>query len=185
MSMLVPPPPAVGPVHIPPPDDREPKVRPKAVLWDRIKILVFLSAFILLSAAYLHSQIPIMSFGEALKDQLRAKWWLEVIMGLEILRQIHYLVSERSPAYYQFWQGKVFGGWDRRMSRMNPWNRYRLGRTVKWLLALVVIFLLLAWKWDVDFFTAIAEAPGRIWDTLFSTMTGMRACRMANRVFGV
>jgi cell division protease FtsH len=99
MSMLVSPPPAVGPVHIPPPDDREPKVRPKAVLWDRIKIVVLLSAFILLSAAYLHSQIPIMSFGEALKDQIRAKWWLEVIIGLEILRQIHYFICERSPAY--------------------------------------------------------------------------------------
>jgi ATP-dependent Zn protease len=173
MSMLVPPPAAVGPVHIPPPDDREPKVRPKALLWDRIKILVFLSAFILLSAAYLHSQIPIMSFGEALRDQLRAKWWIEVIMGLEVLRQIHYLISERSPGYYQFWQGKVFGGWERRMGRMNPWNRYRLQRTVKWLIALTLIFLFFAWKWDVSFFTAIAEAPGRIWDTLFSPMTGM------------
>ena len=69
MSMLVPPPPIAGPVHIPPPDDREPKVRPKAVLWDRIKIVVLLSGYILLAAAYLHSQIPIMSFWEALKDQ--------------------------------------------------------------------------------------------------------------------
>jgi cell division protease FtsH len=171
MSMLVPPPPAVGPVHIPPPDDREPKVRPKAVLWDRIKIVVLLAVFIVLSAAYLHSQIPIMSFWEALKDQIRAKWWLEIIMGLEILRQIHYLISERSPAYYQFWQGKVFGGWERRMSRMHPWNRYRLGRTVKWVIGLAIVFFILSWKWDVDYVTAIAEAPGRLWDLLFGPMT--------------
>ncbi len=172
MSMLLPPLPA-GRVHIPPPDDREPKVRPKALLWDRVKVVVILSAFILLSAAYLHSQIPIMSYGEALRDQLRAKWWIEIIIGLEVLRQIHYLISERSPGYYQFWQGKVFGRWERRMSRMNPWNRYRLGRNVKWLLFLVVLFFFLSWKWDVNFFTAVAEAPGRIWDTLFSPMVGM------------
>ena len=94
---MPPPPPPVPEIHEPEPTvDREPKTRRKMAVGDRLKVLILIVVVVLLSAAYKHSKIPIMSFGEAVRDQLRAKWWLVALFFLEILRQIHYLVCERS-----------------------------------------------------------------------------------------
>ena len=171
MTPPLPSPPAHA-VHEPAPDDREPKTRRPMVVWDRIKVLVILAAFIVFSAAYLQSRIPVLSFGEALENQLQAKWWVLTLMGLETLRQIHYLISERSVAWHQFWQERVFGGWERRMRRLNPWNRYRAQRIGKLLFFGTIAVFFFAWKWNVAPANVIATAPGRIADGLFKPMTG-------------
>ena len=50
-------------------------------------------------------------------------------MGLELLRQVHYFVSERSAGYHRFWSYRVFGGFDRAMKRrFSDWTRFRLAR---------------------------------------------------------
>jgi ATP-dependent Zn protease len=164
---LPPPPPPLQAVHEPEPDDREPRTRMKMMFGDRIKVLVLIALFILLSAAYLHSTIPIMSFWEALKDQLRAKWWLVGLFGLEVLRQLHYLICERVGGYNQFWEKHVWGAWGRRMDKVNPWRRYRLNRMFKFIVFTIIAGLVLAWKWGTTFVEAIVEAPGRFFDILF------------------
>ena len=40
-------------------------------------------------------------------------------MGLELVRQGHYLISERSEGYHRFWSQKVFAGVERRPHRIN------------------------------------------------------------------
>jgi cell division protease FtsH len=137
------------------------------MIGDRVKVLVLLILVVLLSAAYKHSKIPIMSFGEAVRDQLRAKWWLEALFVVEVLRQIHYVICEHAGAYNQLWENHVWGAWNRRMDKVNPWRRYRLNRTVKWVIGLVVLGLLLSWKWGLSFWETVGEAPGRIFDNLF------------------
>ena len=164
---LPPPPPPLQAVHEPERDDREPKTRMKMMLGDRIKVLVLIALFILLSAAYLHSSIPIMSFWEALQDQLRAKWWLVGLFGLEVLRQLHYLICERVAGYNQFWEKHVWGAWGRRMDKVNPWRRYRLNRMFKFIVFTIIAGLILAWKWGTTFIEAIVEAPARFFDILF------------------
>ena len=48
------------------------------------------------------------------------------MLGLEVLRQIHYLICEHSAGYNQFWDTHVVGGrWNPRMDQVNPWRRYR------------------------------------------------------------
>jgi ATP-dependent Zn protease len=137
------------------------------MLGDRLKVLVLIALVLLLSAAYLHSKIPIMSFWEALQDQLRAKWWLVGLFGLEVLRQLHYLICERVAGYNQFWEKHVWGAWGRRMDKVNPWRRYRLNRMFKFIVFTIIAGLVLAWKWGVTFWEAIVEAPGRFFDILF------------------
>jgi ATP-dependent Zn protease len=172
--MLPPPPPPLPAIHVPDVDDREPKTRPKMMVGDRLKVLILIAVFFALSAAYLHSKIPIMSYGEALKDQLRAKWWLVGVFFLEVLRQLHYLLCEHVAGYNQFWEKHVWGAWARRMDKLNPWRRYRLNRMFKWIVGLTILGLLLAWKWGTSFWEAIAEAPGRIFDALFvNPVTGL------------
>ncbi len=179
-----PPPPPPGPlngsyqtvastlVHEPePPEAREDKVRRKAVLWDRLKVLVIIGVLFGVFATSKHASIPIMSWGEAFRDQLRAKAWLIVVAGLEVLRQIHYVISEHAHGWHAFWQHKLFGGWDRRLSKLNPWNRYRLQRATKRLLIVTVFGLFFASKWRVSFFEALAETPRHFSHTFFDPMT--------------
>ena len=62
--------------------------------YDRIKILVLIAIVIGLATSHQKTDIPLMSWGEALRDQLRAKWWVLILAGLEVIRQIHNLISE-------------------------------------------------------------------------------------------
>ena len=53
------------------------------------------------------------------------------------------------------------------MDKVNPWRRYRMGRTVKWVIGLTIFVLLLSWRWGLSFWETVGEAPGRIFDNMF------------------
>jgi hypothetical protein len=133
--------------------DEMPTRRPSN-LWDRIKVLLLLGALLGFFVATEIADNPILPVSEAINETLRSKSWLLVLIGLEVLRQIHYLVSEHSAAYHQFWTKKVFGGWNRYLSRFNPWNRYRFARAVKWVVAIVVGAIVLGRLLDTSPWTA-------------------------------
>jgi cell division protease FtsH len=81
-------------VHQPVADDRDPPLRRKVFFYDRIKVFIVLAIFLGLVTSHKKTDIPLMSWGEALRDQLHAKWWVLVLAGIEIVRQIHNLISE-------------------------------------------------------------------------------------------
>lgn len=155
------------PVHEPQKDDREPKTRWPLLFWDRVRILVLLAVIFGMSVAIKHDKVPIMSWGEAWQDQVRSKWWLFVLAGLEVIHQLHLFVSERSGGYNQVWEQGVFGRWERRMDKLNPWTRYRLGRMVKVLAWASLGLVIFAAIWGVSFLEAVAQAPGRLWSNPF------------------
>lgn len=157
----------VAPVHVPGPDEREPRTRRKLLFWDRTKLLVILAVVFGFGIAVRHQDVPIMSWGDAFREQLDAKWWIFLLAGLELVHQIHMFIAERSAGYHQLWERKVWGAWEARMSKLNPWLRYRLGRMVRifsWGTLAMVIF---AGLWNVSFLEAIAQAPGRLWNNPF------------------
>ena len=51
--------------------------------------------------------------------------------------------SEHSAGYHHFWTNRFFAGLERRTNRLNDWNRFRLARTLKWLVFLVIAIALL------------------------------------------
>lgn len=154
-------------VHQPVVEDRDPPTRRKLFFFDRLKVLVLLAVFVFLTTSQQKTDIPLMSWGEAFRDQLRAKWWVLILAGLEVLRQIHNLISEHSRGYHQFWQKKVFGGWENMMSKMNPFQRFRLSKLVKRLVFLAVIGTIFSWMWGLSMWQALAEAPARIFRNIF------------------
>ena len=154
-------------VHVPSPYDGEPKTRRKLMFWDRARLLVALSAFVALSIAIKHGDIPIMSWGEAVRDQVRAKNWVFWLIGLEFVHQLHLYISERSVGYHQFWETKIWGVWEARMSKLNPWLRYRLARMVRVLCWVTVALFAFASLWHVSFMEALVQAPGRLWTNPF------------------
>src|SRR5947209_2826435 len=113
-------------------------------LWDRSKFFLLLVALWFVFVLASMGDNPILPFRDAVDEQLGAKWWMLALAALELVRQAHYLVSERSAAYHAFWTERIFGGIDRRAGRLDDWNRYRIARFAKLAFVLVVADLILA-----------------------------------------
>ena len=150
----------------PPPD--EPRTRPPMPMWDRVKfILLFVGIwFLLVWNTYIEIEIVGGSVVDAMEEQLRdGAIWLG-LAWLEVIRQLHYLMSEQWAGWHQFWSKTVFGGVNRRLDRLNDWNRYRLGRVLKWLGGIVVLAIVLGQVYDVPAAQALFELPATVWAAL-------------------
>ena len=104
-----------GPGGAPPPPapsgrprDEDRLTRKPLSLWDRIKFLLLLGLiwFILVWSAMANN--PLIGFSDAMRIQVRTGWWVFVLLGLELLRQVHFLISEHSARYHRFWTETVF-----------------------------------------------------------------------------
>jgi cell division protease FtsH len=141
--------------------------RKKLALWDRVKfLLLFTLLFWFFVWSALSDPNPFNTFGDAFDETVRSKRWLLYLAGLETLRQLHYLRSERSPRYHRFWTESVFGRWERRVGRLSDWNRYRVARAAKWLMALAVVSIVVGTVYDVHPAAALFELPSRVWEWL-------------------
>jgi len=129
--------------------------RRRADMWDRIKILVLLG--VIIGAIIASSEdVGFLSFWEvaAVFFTTTAGIALGLLFLLELTRQIHYWLSERSVAYNSFWQDSFFGGIERwTHSHMKPWTRFRVGRFIRRLIYLFVFALL------IDYFVPEVNGP--------------------------
>ena len=141
--------------------------RPKAPLWHRIRLLLLLGLIWLVVVWSAMADNPLLPFVDAVRIHVVESQWLLWLMGLELLRQIHYFVSERSAGYHRFWAHGVFGGFDRAMKRrFSDWTRFRLARMVKWI-AFIVLFAVVAGQiLDTSPLLALFAAPALVWQAL-------------------
>jgi ATP-dependent Zn protease len=141
-------------------------VRPKSNFWDRGKILLLLFAlwWLLLWASLTNN--PIEPFSDAARNQIVSLWWLEVLFGLEVIRQLHYFVSERSAGWNQFWSTRVFGGLNRATHRISDWNRFRIARVIKVCLVVVILAIVLAGFYHTSPFVSLFQVPAAIYSAL-------------------
>ena len=105
---------------------------------------------------------PVITFKDALTQTLRSGAWLLVLAGIELIRQIHFFVCERSPRYYRLWTESVFGRMERRAARMNDWNRFRVARVMKLVFWLIILDLIVARLYSLPASTALFQLPAKI-----------------------
>ncbi len=150
-----------------PPSDHEAAERGERLtrkpmaLWDRAKFLLLLALLFLFFIWSAMADNPLVPFEDAVNQVVAAKWWVLALMGVELLRQLHYFVSEHSATYHRAWSQGVFGRFDRRVGRMNDWNRFRVARALKALAFLALLSVVLGALFDVDPATALFELPAR------------------------
>lgn len=151
--------------HVPPPP--RPTTRKPMPLWSRIRLLLLfvLAFFVIVWAAM--AENPLLTFGDSLRIQVYESQWLIWLAGLELLRQVHFLISEHSAPYHRFWSEKVFGGFDRAVKRrFSDWTRFRLGRIIK-VVAFVVLFAFLAAAiLETTPILAVFQLPALIWQAM-------------------
>src|SRR6266536_2194557 len=111
---------AAGPPGVPPPPppsgrprDEDRLTRKPLSLWDRIKfiLLLILLWFILVWSVMASNPLP--GFSDAALTEVRTGWWVFVLLGLEVIRQVYFFISERSARYHRFWTHSFFGGFAR------------------------------------------------------------------------
>jgi len=142
------------------PRDEDRTTRKPLAWWDRVKFFIlFVGAFMVLVWATMAQYSPIITFTDAFRTTLKGSWWLLLLAGLELLRQINYFIEEKSERYYRFWTHSVFGRWDNRVSRMDDWNRFRISRVLKILFWLVILDLVLAKIYNLSPAVAFFQVP--------------------------
>ncbi len=150
------------------PVDRDPGTRKRLAPWDRGKFLILLAvAFGVLMWSDMVAFPGLMSARDALVRTVTGSAWILWLAGLEVARQAHFLVSERSAAYHRFWTHRVFGGWNRwTRRRFNDWNRYRIARAVKWAVWIAVVAFVLGEVRHVSPIEALYGVPATVWGFL-------------------
>jgi ATP-dependent Zn protease len=155
------PPPGAGPAEL------VRNTRKPLEFWDRIKILVLLGLVWVLLVWAMMANNPLVGFSDAVRTQVHEASWVFILMGLEALRQIHFVICERWAAYYRFWTTLIFGGIERTSHRrMSDWTRFRLKRLVTWLIWLVLIAFFVGKIIHSNPLAAAIKGPELIWHEL-------------------
>src|SRR5580698_8801145 len=111
------------------PRDEDRQTRKPLAVWDRIKFLILLGVVWIILVWSVMANDPLVGFSDALKIEVRTGWWVFILLGLEVLHQIHFFISEHSRAYHRFWIAVVFGGIEGLTHRrISDWSRFRLSR---------------------------------------------------------
>ena len=145
--------------------DSERRTRVHLSFFDRVKfILLFALTYLILVWALL-SENPLYSVSDASLDIAKRHVWLFWIAGIEILRQIHFLISEFISPYHRIWQW-YFKSVDRVIHLLSDWTRYRIARVVRALLWISLLSVILGAVYKLPPAQALFMAPQALWSAL-------------------
>ena len=156
----------------PPPPQRAAEGRDRLTrkplsVWDRIKFLLLLVLvwFVLVWSTMANN--PLIGFSDAMRIEVRTGWWVFILLGLEVLRQVHFLISEHSAGYHRFWTETVFGGFERMTHRrISDWTRFRIRRMVTWVLWIAIIAIVIGKIIHTTPILALLRGPQLLWHVL-------------------
>ena len=145
--------------------DTDRRTRVHLSLFDRTKfLLLFAATFLILTWALL-SENPLYSVSDAASDVANHKSWLFWLAGVEVLRQIHFLISEFISPYHRMWQW-YFKSIDRLVHTFSDWTRYRISRVVKVALWILLLSVVLGAVYKLPPAQALFMAPQALWAAL-------------------
>ena len=142
------------------PRDDERLTRKPLEWWDRVKLVLL---WLLLLGLVLWSLVatnPIIPMQDALYLAFRTPpgVYLLGLLVLELVRQLHFLVAERSARYHRLWRS-LFSRVDARVMRVRPWTRFRVARVIRWVFILYVLAAITGAFIGTSAIEAIVEAP--------------------------
>ncbi|HZD17809.1 MAG TPA: AAA family ATPase, partial [Actinomycetota bacterium] len=139
--------------------DEERQTRKPLDWWDRVKFLILLVGAWLVMVWSKEAQFELAPLSDSIAEALRDYWWLLALAGLELLRQVHFLISEHWVGYHRFWSTKLFGGFDRWTHGWKDWTRFRVSRVLKLLFFLFIVDIVVAQITGLPAATALFQLP--------------------------
>jgi len=147
------------------PRDTDRTTRIRLSIYDRSKfLLLFALTFFVLAWASMADN-PILAFSDAISQTFNGKFWLVLLAAVEIVRQLHFLLAELLAPYHGIWL-KYFAFVDRLLHKLSDWNRFRLGRVIKWLLFVALLSVVLGAIYKETPVRALFFAPKALWSAL-------------------
>lgn len=104
---------------------------------------------------------PLITASEAFALTLASRPWLSIALGVELVRQLHYLVCENVPGYNKVFVS-AFAWVNRRIGRVPEYTRFRIGRGARMLFMLTLISVVLGAAFGVPAATALFTLPARL-----------------------
>jgi cell division protease FtsH len=140
------------------------------VPWDRLKFIVLIVVVWFLIVWYQMANDPVLGFTDAARQQLQvgsgAGRWLVLLLGLEVIRQTYYFITEHSRHAYRASTG-FFGGSERLSHRAaTDYTRFRLSRAFKWLVLVAVLAVILGLVYHTTPVNGLFQAPSTIYHLL-------------------
>lgn len=142
------------------PRDADRRTRRKLDPWDRSKYLILGSVLFGFFWWQKLNANPIKSVADGFWETVDKQAWVWILLGLEVLRQLHFVVAEHWSGYYRFWKITVFGHLESRQSRMDPWVRFRIGRVLRILFWLLLFGVIIGQFTDQNPVAAVIGLPG-------------------------
>ena len=147
------------------PRDSDRRTRVHLSLFDRAKfLLLFGLVFLILVWAAMASD-PLLSLSDAAITEFNARFWIIVLAGVEVIRQIHFFFAEKAAGYHSIWQ-RYFAFVDKTIHRISDWNRYRLSRAIKALLMVALLAVVWGAIYKETPVKALFLAPQALWSAL-------------------
>ena len=137
--------------------------------WDRLKFLIALAIAWFLVVWYQMSANIDLPFTDAARLQLQVRSgigrWLILLFAVELVRQLSYLLAERSRPYYRI-SSAFFGTGDRVAHRASDYTRFRVARAVKWLIVIAILAVILGLAFGTSPVQGLFAAPAKIFHVL-------------------
>ena len=145
--------------------DIDRRTRVHLTFFDRVKfLLLFTLTYVILVWALL-SENPIYSLSDAAIEISKKHFWIFYLAGIEVLRQIHFLISEFVSPYHRLWQW-YFKSVDRLIHTFSDWTRFRISRVVKALIWVALLAVILGAIYKLPPAQALFMAPQALWSAL-------------------
>jgi cell division protease FtsH len=129
--------------------------------WMRSRLLILIAAIWGLLFWYALSSDPLLTIHDGLVQNWNSKWWLAVLFAAELIRQIHYIISEHWGAYNHFWQDRVFGA-NRPKGRMSDWARYRAKRIFSVIIGIGIVAVICGAAFNTSPIQGLFDLPGKL-----------------------
>ena len=145
-----------------PRDDERPTRKPLPI-WDRIKFLLLLVLLWFVLVWSVMASDPLVGFVDAMRIEVTSGWWVFALFALELIRQLHFLISEHWAGYHRFWTKSFFGRLDgSKNRRLSPWTRFRMWRVAIWVFWIAVIAVIAGKVTHTNPAVALAHMPSYI-----------------------
>jgi len=143
----------------------KPGCRRPLMVYDRVKVSALLLGIFCLLVFFKMADNPLVGYVDATRIVFNSYGWVLTLVSLDIIRQLHYFVAERSARYWKI-VGRV-----ETLAKV-PWNRlasftqYRLLRLFRVVVVAVVGAFVFAAAFDTEPIRAWMEALVAFWQAL-------------------
>jgi len=143
----------------------KPGCRRPLMVFDRVKVSALLLAVFFLLAFLKMADNPLIGFGDGVRMTFNSYGWLLTLVSLDVIRQLHYFVAERSATYWSR-VGRVETFLKKPWNRLTSFTQYRLARIARFVAIAIIGAFLFSAAFDTEPIRAWFEALVRLWQAL-------------------